>query len=183
MAANIINVYKEHFPSLRFIGKCYTDSDRGADGGFGNKWAEWFENGWFTELENLGNLQDVETGFIGLMGCSEKEKSFQYWIGIFLPENTIVPERYDYVDIPEGELGVCWIHGQPDNGELFGQEPHNMCMLELQKNGMGAYRDDFKGESEKWWWFFERYNSPRFTIPDENGKVILDYGMFLSCSN
>ena len=28
--------------------------------------------------------------------------------------------------------------------------------------------------------FFERYVCPRFTTPDENGSVILDYGIFLA---
>ena len=26
-------------------------------------------------------------------------------------------------------------------------------------------------------WCFERYNCPRFTTPDEEGNVILDYGI------
>lgn len=179
MGISIVKVYEEHLPSLRFIGKCYTDVDRGEDGGFGNKWGEWFQNGWFDELEKLGNLQDVENGYLGLMGCSEKENSFQYWIGIFLPENTTVPENYDFIDIPEGDVGVCWIYGKSDNGELYGQEPHNMCMSKLKENNMGNYRDNFKGNADKWWWFFERYNCPRFTTSDENGKVILDYGMYI----
>ena len=29
-------------------------------------------------------------------------------------------------------------------------------------------------------WFFERYDSSRFTIPDENGEIILDYGVYLA---
>jgi hypothetical protein len=29
------------------------------------------------------------------------------------------------------------------------------------------------------WCAFERYNCPRFTEPDENGDVILDYGILL----
>lgn len=33
----IIKVYKESLPSLRLIGKRYTNNDRGIDGGFGNK--------------------------------------------------------------------------------------------------------------------------------------------------
>ncbi|HBT16022.1 MAG TPA: AraC family transcriptional regulator, partial [Firmicutes bacterium] len=31
----IIKVYRESLPALRLIGKRYTDSDRGIDGGFG----------------------------------------------------------------------------------------------------------------------------------------------------
>ncbi len=45
MAAEIIKVYKEHLPSLRLIGKRYTEADR--VGSFGHKWGEWFENGLF----------------------------------------------------------------------------------------------------------------------------------------
>ncbi|MGN6714677.1 hypothetical protein [Anaerocolumna jejuensis] len=41
--AEIIKVYKEHLPAVRFIGKRYTNTDRCKDGGFGYKWEEWFE--------------------------------------------------------------------------------------------------------------------------------------------
>lgn len=58
-------VYKEHLPSLRFIGKCYTNSAR--MGGFGHKWGEWFENGWFGILEKIGESQDIENGYLGFL--------------------------------------------------------------------------------------------------------------------
>lgn len=41
--AEIIKVYKEHLPAVRFIGKRYTNTDGDKDGGFGYKWEEWFE--------------------------------------------------------------------------------------------------------------------------------------------
>lgn len=178
MSVEVTKVCRETFPAVRFIGKCYSNADRGADGGFGNKWGEWFQNGWFEKLEEIGYIPDMENGYVGLMGCSENEGSFQYWIGVFTPENTNVPDGYSYVDIPAGDVGVCWIYGREDNGELYGQEPHNMCMAKLQANGMDNYREELK-DGEKWWWYFERYNCPRFTTPDENGKVILDYGMYI----
>lgn len=180
MGAEIIKVCKEHLPSLRFIGKCYTNADRGPDGGYGHKWREWFQKGWFQQLEQLGVLQGIENGYLGLMGCSDKANSFQYWIGVFFPEQTAVPEHFDSVDIPEGDVGICWIYGNSNNGELYGQEPHNRCMAKLQENQMSHFRDDCKGPEEKWWWFFERYNHPRFTTPDDQGNVILDYGMYLA---
>lgn len=179
MGIEIINVRKEHLPSLRLIGHCYTDADRDTAGGFGSKWGKWFQNGWFEELEKLDLLQNVENGYLGLMGGSEKENSFQYWIGMFFPENTPVPEGFESVDIPEGDVGVCWIKGREDTGEIYGETAHNMCMEKLTENGMGICRDDFHGSAEKWRWFFERYNCPRFTEKNEDGTVILDYGMYV----
>ena len=56
--AEIIKCYKEHLPVLRLIGKRYTDSDR-ISGSFGAKWGEWFQNGWFAEIEKLGPLPEM----------------------------------------------------------------------------------------------------------------------------
>jgi hypothetical protein len=49
--AKVIKAFKESFPPLRLIGRRYTDADRGPDGGFSQKWGEWFERGWFQPLE------------------------------------------------------------------------------------------------------------------------------------
>ncbi|SFJ58879.1 hypothetical protein SAMN02799624_05131 [Paenibacillus sp. UNC496MF] len=178
MGAEIINVRKEHFPSLRFVGKRYTDKDRGADGGFGNKWNEWSQSGWFDVLEKLGPLEEVENGSLGFMGCSDNN-AFEYWIGMFFPEQTAVPEGFASIDLPESDVGICWIKGRSDNGEIFGAEPHRMCMDKLAEHGLGQFRDNLKGNDRKWWHFFERYNCPRFTNKQPDGTVILDYGMYL----
>jgi len=37
---------------------------------------------------------------------------FEYWIGIFMPENTSVPNGFIHHDFPKATLGVCWVHGQ-----------------------------------------------------------------------
>jgi len=36
-------------------------------GGFGHKWGEWFENGWFGILEKIGESQDIENGYLGFL--------------------------------------------------------------------------------------------------------------------
>lgn len=54
------------------------------------------------------------------------------------------------------------------SGEPYTMDPHNMCLEELKTHGFLRKEDD---------WCFERYNCPRFTTPDENGNVILDYGI------
>jgi hypothetical protein len=157
---------------MRFIGKRYKNSDRDSYGSFSKYWCEFFQNGLFAELEK----QNPEfCDYFGLMGCSETD--FEYWIGMFFPVETAVPEGYSYVDMPESDVGICWIMGKEETGELFGAEPHNMCMQEIKDNGM-TFRDDFQSD-EKWLWFFERYNCPRYTQKAEDGTVILDYGVYV----
>ena len=172
MPSEITRVYKEHLPSLRFIGKRYTNADR--IGGFGHKWGEWFENGWFAKLEEIGELKDVENGYLGLMRCggSDWENTFEYWIGMFFAENTAVPDGFSSIDLEEGDVAVCWIKGREDDG-LYGM--HDACIAKFQENGMGNFKSDEKNSAV----FFERYNCPRFTAPDESGNVILDYGIYL----
>lgn len=46
----IVKTYRQSIPAVRFIGKKYGDGDR-VNGGFGQQWGEWFQNGWFDVLE------------------------------------------------------------------------------------------------------------------------------------
>jgi predicted transcriptional regulator YdeE len=162
--ANIIKAYRQNMGATRFIGKKYGNSDR-VNGMFGAKWGEWFENGWFSAIENLWNEKTFEEteAQIGLM--RENEGKFEYWIGCFTPENSVVPEGYQYIDFPTGELGVCWVYGKED--EVFMNE--GASAERLQNEG-------YKIANE---WCFERYACPRFTTPDEHGKIILDVCFFI----
>jgi hypothetical protein len=179
MAIEIVKIYKEHLPAVRFAGKRYTNKDR-VNGAFGAAWGQWFQNGWFAELEKLPQIGTIENGYLGLMGCGDgNQDDFEYWIGMMLPENSPVPHGFSHVDIPAGDAGVCWIHGNDGNGEIYGQRAHELCLQKLKEKGMGNMRDDFKGDNTRWMWFFERYNCPRFTSKDAQGNVILDYGIYL----
>lgn len=166
--AEIIKTYKQNIPAMRFIGKKYGNNDR-VNGGFGEKWHEWFSNSWFDVIEKQTNkkIKDIyEDGdaYIGLMRWKDGEP-FEYWIGIFMPENTPAPEGYSYIDFPESTIGVCWVLGKEP--EIYGIE--DKCAAKLKENGFKVIPDE-KGA----YWFFERYGCPRFTTPDEQGKVILD---------
>ena len=165
MAAEIIKVYKEHLPAARLIGKCYTDEDR-IDGSFGAKWDEWFQNNWFHEIlrDDLSVMSGDYGSYLGAMRVFWSE--FEYWIGAVFPLNTTVPDGFEYVDIDEHDMVVCWIYGNEKSGELFGLDMHNKCLTELDKNGYVLKEDD---------WCMERYTCPRYTTPDEKGNVILDY--------
>lgn len=166
--AEIVKVYQQEVPATRFIGKKYGDADR-VNGMFGAVWGTWFENGWFATLESRigdawkGVLEDGDA-YIGLMRWKEGEP-FEYWVGMFAPADSEVPEGYAHCDFPAGALGVCWVYGK--EAEVYMKEGE--CGESLGKESMAILADAAGA-----YWFFERYACPRFTTPDEQGNIILD---------
>lgn len=168
----IIKAYRQKVGSLRFIGKLYSDEDR-INGTFGAKWGQFFENGWFSTIEQLvddpGQTCEDGAAYIGLMRWKEGDP-FQYWIGMFMPPDTDVPEGFEHVDFPAGDLGVCWVQGH--EGEVYMQE--EKCGRKLSEEGMKVINDEHGA-----CWFFERYACPRFTEADKDGKIILDIAHYV----
>jgi hypothetical protein len=171
--AEIIKVYKQGIPAVRFIGKKYGNDDR-VDGMFGTKSNEWWQNGWFdvlTKCVEAGAPEIYEDGdaYLGLMRWKAYEP-FEYWIGMFLPENTNVPDGFAHIDFEESELGVCWVYGK--ESDIYMQE--GLCAETLDLEGFEIAHDKVGAL-----WFFERYGCPRFTDPDDKGNVILDICYFV----
>lgn len=173
-AVKIVNMYNEHMPALRLIGKRYTSADFDADMKLGSKWNEWFQNGWFGLLGELGCFVPghENTAVLGF----HKANEIAYWIGMFFKAGSPVPDGFEYADIPAGDVGMCWIYGYRDSGELFTPSAHDLCLAKLQEEG-NAVKTEFDGAPCKW--SFERYDNGRFFIPDGDGKVILDYGVYI----
>lgn len=169
--AEIVKSERLEFPALRLIGRRYTEADR-KNGTFGEKWGEWFEKGLFAPLEALPRPEDgaaFDNSYIGAMRMADG--AFEYWIGMFFPEDREAPEGYEQADLPAGSCALLWIRGRESTGEIYGMEAVRLCYDELERRG---WRERESG------WHFERYNCPRFTAPDEDGNVILDYGIYLN---
>lgn len=161
----IVKTYRQSLPALRFIGKRYTDADRDQHGGYGKLWGEWFQQNAFAPLEQMGSSPEHGDAYLGLMTMGG---GFAYWIGMFMPAGTEVPEGYACLDVPACDVGICWIRGREANGEIYGQHAHDLCVHTMKEAGYEFAENAI---------FFERYNCPRFTTPDAEGKVILDYGI------
>ncbi len=171
----ITKVLYEQLPAVKLMGKCYTNDDRDAFGGYGGKWGEWFQNGYFAALEAIGEAKDIENGYLGFMRCNEDGSNFEYWIGMFLPTDAPVPEGFAALDIPSGKLCTFFLYGREDDG-LYAM--HDACMQRLFGEEKQQLRNDvFPGK--RTYCFFERYNCPRFTQEDEQGKKTLDYCAFV----
>lgn len=157
--SEIIKVYKEHFPSLRFIGICYDNP--------GKAWGEWFGKSLFKPLKELGEVSGIGNDFVGLM---RTEPGFEYWTGMFFPADTAVPEGYDFIDLPESDIGKCWIKGNEETDNIFDCEK---CLEAMKETG------DFKRWSDGRKCHFQHYVSSRYNEKDEQGNVTLDYGVYL----
>lgn len=165
----IVKVYKETLPCVRLAGKRYTNDDQDETGTFACYWQQCFEEGWFDILRQCESIPGVSDDYIGAMRMADGG-GFEYWIGAFLAPDAKVPDGFMSVEIPAGEIGVCWLYGNDKSGELYGAEASDLAMAALEGKG---WRFSEKG------WFFERYNRPRFTSPDEKGNVILDVCAYL----
>lgn len=167
--AEIIKVYRQSIPAVRFIGKKYNEP------GYWH-WEEWFENGRFSVIENamggesrVHELYEDGDAYIGMIRYKEGEP-LEYWIGVFVSVETPVPDGFLSMDIPASNLGVCWIYGPLY--EIFGLECE--CHGKLMEAGMHIKSDKYGAV-----WSFERRGCPRMTAPDEKGNFILDYCYFL----
>lgn len=155
----ITKITRESCPAARFIGKRYPV-------GAAN-WGEFWANGWFDELEKLPGLLEInDAGYTEAVRVIDGEP--EHWLGMFFAADTAAPAQFDSVDMPPMEYAVCYLYGSPDSGELFNYAAHEQCLAALQEQGLQRKEDD---------WCFQRCNCPRFTTPDEQGNVILDYGI------
>lgn len=166
----IVKVYKESLPAVRLIGRRYTDADRDGSGTFAGYWQQWFREGLFDALKQCEGVPGCPGDYLGAMRMLEDGKSFEYWIGLFLSPNATAPEGFESVDIPAGEIGVCWLYGNDKSGELYSMEASDSSMAAFAEKGWKFSENA---------WFLERYNHPRFTTPDEKGNVILDVCAYL----
>lgn len=157
MAVKILEVKKESCPATRLIGKKYECCPN---------WGEWWENNWFATLESMQSTPFNGDAYIGAVHIVDGMP--QYWIGMFFPVNTEAPEGFEYVDIEPLDYAVFYLRDKEGSGDFYTMDTHDMCLEKLKAHELKRKEDD---------WCFERYNCPRFTTPDENGEVVLDYGI------
>ena len=150
----IVDIQQEMWPGCVLIGKR------------GTNWGEWWSTGWFEPLEQQPVLPENGDAYIGAVrivnGAPER------WIGMFFPEGTAVPEGYEAVAIPATKYAVCYLQAKEGSGDFYTMETHQACLDALAERGYTRSEGD---------WCFERSNCPRYTTPDENGNVVLDYGI------
>ena len=157
--------------ATRFIGKKYASG--------GEAWDNWSDDWDWDEPHSLFSRMGIDAttiykdknpqdgcALVGLM-CHPggDHNNFEYWLGFFTPENTSVPEGYDYTDFPEQDVGICW---------LYGKEEDVMAVEDVAATKLGEEGLTITGN-----WWFERYVPHRETT-DKNGYKIMDICFFIA---
>ena len=164
--AEIVKIYKQTIPAVRFIGKKSSNPPN---------WGEWFKNAWFDKIENaMGGADAVkqlfeDAGSYVELTCVKEGEPFEFWLGMFTAPNTEVPEGFLYKDFPEFDLGVFWVYGKENQVMQIPRNTHE-CLDKVFESGM-----EFAHDEDGAAWEVRRYQCPRYTTPDKDGNIILDY--------
>ena len=153
MAAEILEIAREACPAARLIGRRYEGAAN---------WGEWWENGWFETLEKIPALPFNGDAYIGA-----RREAGVHWIGMLFPAGTAGPEGFEFVDLPPADYAVCFIRDAEGSAALYSRQTREACLERIAALGLRV----------KEGWRLERYNCPRFTTPDERGRVVLDWAV------
>ena len=106
-----------------------------------------------------------DDAYVGVMLDWDKgDGDFSYVCGMLMTDGVVVPEGDMSRVLPASKVAVGWIRGT-DTMDVS-SAAHVLTETRLKEAG---YTD------EKMNWCMELYNCPRFTTPDADGKIILDY--------
>jgi hypothetical protein len=165
MAFEINKVYKQNIPALRFIGHKH---DLNVHGWNGDDWDV------ISKIEAslekpLSTVYEDGNAYCNLYWHKEDEP-VKWYVGIFMPENSKVPDGLFYHDFDKSTLGVCWIYGKENEVPGHWSE----CKKIIEEKGYKILCN-----TDGSYWCFERDGCPRFTTPDEKGNVIEDVCYFI----
>ena len=163
----IIQTYTQDLPALRIIGKKFTESSD--DSCFKAVLAQLDNmrlNGMFEVIEkSAANSGD---SYICLIRKTEND-SYEFCLGIFVPDNTKVPGGYETIDLPKSTLNVCRVYGKKNAIVRYDTE----CRKKLTEEGIYYHEDEACAQ-----WFFLRFNWRTFFEEDKFGKRIVEYCYF-----
>ncbi len=127
-------------------------------------WDKCFENEIFLPLEEQADFIYAKD-YVGVMLDWDKgDGDFSYVIGMLMKDGVSVPEGYYCTDIGETNTAIGWI---------IGENTYDVCSTAHQQTEKALMEKGYTCDNMKW--CMELYNCPRFTTPDENGNIILDY--------
>ena len=127
-------------------------------------WETCFNNNLFAPLEAIPKSV-FDPSYVGLICDWERgDGEFSYVVGMRMIVGTPAPAGYVYYDLNPCKAAIAWITG-PSVAEIC-SSAHEMTLAAGAEHGVR-----FQNSS----WNMELYNCPRFTTPDADGNITLDY--------
>jgi len=165
--AELIHFETKELPDLVVIGKEIRYSMEKlmqGDNPLPKFWGTCFEEGIFGALESQAEhvFDDSYVGFMTDWDLGDGD--FSYVVGMMMKEGAQIPDGYAVKKLPACKAAVGWIRGD-DTADVC-SAAHEMTVGALKEKGH---------QCETMRWSMELYNCPRFTTPDNEGKITLDY--------
>ncbi len=165
--ARLIKFDVKEMPKLHVIGKelrYSEDAHMKGDNRIPAFWDTCFADGTFAALEQQAEYI-FDDAYIGIMLDWDKgDGNFSYVCGMLFKEGAAVPDGFVKKELAATKAAVGWIQGK-DTADVC-MAAHKLTEKAIRENG-------YSHEGMKW--CMELYNCPRFTTPDENGEIVLDY--------
>lgn len=163
------------FPAARVIGKLVVHTILpGAQNPVPGLWDAMLRDGSLDSLRKMPELATPEPDSVGWMGeFDPATKRFCYIAGVLTKPGTAVPAGCAFRDLPACLMGVGWIRGRGEGGDLYdGAHDHTAKAMKEA----GYEHDTAAGGYE-----MEYYSHREFGIPMAKGEQELVLGYFSPC--
>ena len=158
-------------PEIIVVGKSihlYTDGTK-AEMTPPELWARCFADGTLATLEALADFihNPAYVGYMDTNNGAWKGGEGRYICGMMMKPGVSVPDGFAAQTLKPAKVAVGWIKGKKNNEAAIYANAHDFTEKAILEKGLKPW-----GGHD---WCMEVYTCPRFTTPDENGDIIVDY--------
>lgn len=163
----LIKLEIDEIPEVMFVGK-EIKHNRNAmaegDNPIPAFWARCFQDGTFQALEAM-HSHIYHYGYAGVMlDWDEKYNHFTYVVGMMMKPGADIPRGFVSHTINAAKVAIGWLQGK--GASDVGANAYEHTERAVYENGYSC--NHMK-------WCMELFTHPRYTTPDKNGNIIMDY--------
>jgi len=137
-------------------------------------WEQCFADGTFTALEALADFihDPAYVGYADDLNFVPPDGDFDYICGMMMKSGTPVPNGFVARTVLPVKVAVAWVKGKDavDICTNANANAHVLTMKAMAERGLKP-NEEFRRRC----WCMEVYNKERFTTPDAEGNIIVDF--------